>query len=456
MQTNFPRYDPKQSRLLTFRDAVRRFRDATDSPRGYLERCLQVIEAREPEVQAFVVLNIEGARKAADASTARYRAGAPLSRVDGLPIGIKDLYETADMPTQMGSALFKDWRSGRDAAAVHALRQGGAIIVGKTVTTEFGFYNPGPTRNPFDPARTPGGSSSGSAAAVGAAMLPAAIGSQVVGSLIRPAGYCANVGFKPTFGALNRGGGGTGLSQACIGVHAGSIEDSWAVSHHIAAFAGGDPGHPGLFGAPDVPAPAKPARLIRLETAGWPQCDDATRGRFEDALARLSRQGVSVLSRKDDPKIAEFEAAIAEAKQVTDTLCGYELRWPLTIYRDRGPHALSDNIAARLKVWEQLTVEQYRAALARREALRRMHAALKELAPAQLTLSSAGAAPRGLGNTGDPVFAIPGSLLGAPAMSLPLLETEGMPLGLQLLGYPHGDADLHGLARWISTALLAA
>ena len=163
-------------KLLSFHSAIPNFLEGKATPRGYLERCLETIEAREHEVKAFVTLNIDGARAAADASTDRYRKGSPFSLVDGCPIGVKDIIETFDMPTQMNNDLYKGWRSNRDAACVHALREGGAIIVGKTVTTEFSFGRSGPTRTPHDLERTPGGSSSGSAASVGAGMLPVSLG----------------------------------------------------------------------------------------------------------------------------------------------------------------------------------------------------------------------------------------------------------------------------------------
>src|SRR3546814_123250 len=161
-----------------------------------------------------------GAMAAAEASDRRWRDGTPLSPIDGMPVGVKDLYMTRDMPTQMGSPLYAGRSTGEDSACVQALRLAGAVVLGKTVTTELGFSHPGPTTNPFDPARTPGGSSSGSAAAVGAGMVPAAIGSQVVGSVIRPAGFCANTAIKPTLGALHRGER-QGLSHSHLGVHAG-------------------------------------------------------------------------------------------------------------------------------------------------------------------------------------------------------------------------------------------
>src|SRR5438445_13235632 len=169
------------------------------------------------------------------------------------------------MPTQMGSPLFAGWRGERDAAAVYALREAGAVIVGKTVTTEFAATHPRGTRNPHDPRRTPGGSSSGSAAAVATGMVPAALGTQVVGSILRPASFCGCVGFKPTVGAINRGGSHDGLSQSVHGPIAASLPEAWQVAYEIAERAGGDPGFPGLYGPATPPAPLQPRKLAVLE-----------------------------------------------------------------------------------------------------------------------------------------------------------------------------------------------
>jgi Asp-tRNA(Asn)/Glu-tRNA(Gln) amidotransferase A subunit family amidase len=173
-----------------------RFANGADTPRDFLERCLADLTALEPKIGAFVHLNLEGARAAADQSTRRWREGRQSSPIDGMPLGIKDIIETADMPTENGSPLFAGWRSERDGASVAALREAGAVIVGKTVTTEFAATEPRGTRNPNDLRRTPGGSSSGSAAAVAAGMLSAALGTQVIGSTIRPASYCGCIGFN--------------------------------------------------------------------------------------------------------------------------------------------------------------------------------------------------------------------------------------------------------------------
>jgi Asp-tRNA(Asn)/Glu-tRNA(Gln) amidotransferase A subunit family amidase len=239
-------------------DATARFANGADTPRDFLERCLVDLAALEPRIGAFVHLNLERVRVAADESTERWRQARPRSPIDGMPLGIKDIIETADMPTENGSPLFAGWRSERDAASVAALREAGAVIVGKTVTTEFAATEPRGTRNPHDLRRTPGGSSSGSAAAVAAGMLSAALGTQVIGSTIRPASYCGCVGFKASVGALNRGGSYDGLSQSASGVLATTLEDAWQVAYEIAARAGGDPGYPGLFGPPRAPAARKP------------------------------------------------------------------------------------------------------------------------------------------------------------------------------------------------------
>ncbi|HSX80638.1 MAG TPA: amidase, partial [Candidatus Saccharimonadia bacterium] len=263
------------------------FTNGSDSPRAFLERCLEVIAAQEDAVGAFVTLNIAGARAAADASTARWKAGATLSPIDGMPVGIKDIMETADMATEQGSPLFVGWHGKRDCAAVAALREAGVVVLGKTVTTEFAASHPSRTRNPWDPTRTPGGSSSGSAAAVGIGMIPAALGSQVIGSIIRPASFCGCVGFKPSVGGINRGGSFDHFSQSCTGVLGATLADTWTVARAMALRAGGDPGYHGLSGPIELPAARQPRRIALLETAGWPEASAAAKQALAEARQRL-------------------------------------------------------------------------------------------------------------------------------------------------------------------------
>src|SRR3954470_11273092 len=249
--------------MNSFAHAVPDFLSGKSTPRELLERCLERVASREGEVKAFVVLNIEAARVAADAATARYRAGKPLSSVDGCPIGIKDIMDTRDLPTQMGSPAFKGWQPAYDAACVHALREGGAVIVGKTVTTAFACGATNVTRNPHDPERTPGGSSSGSGAAVGGGMLPVALGTQTQGSVLRPAAYCGAFGFKPTHGVLPmQGVHPITLTHDHLGVIGATLDDIWRVASHI-SLTQGSPGPPPLNGAAQTaPAARAPRRLI--------------------------------------------------------------------------------------------------------------------------------------------------------------------------------------------------
>src|ERR1700733_10897725 len=228
-----PMNDATKPRMQPFLSATANFGNGKDSPRDFLERCIATLDAWEPKIGAFVSLNLAAARTAADRSTNRWRAGKPLSPIDGMPIGIKDIIETIDMPTENGSPLFAGFRSERDGASVAALREAGAVIVGKTVTTEFAATEPRGTRNPWDPTRTPGGSSSGSAAAVGAGVITVGLGTQVIGSILRPASYCGCFGFQPTIGAVNRGGSYDGLSQSAHGTLAASLEEAWRVAYEI-------------------------------------------------------------------------------------------------------------------------------------------------------------------------------------------------------------------------------
>jgi Asp-tRNA(Asn)/Glu-tRNA(Gln) amidotransferase A subunit family amidase len=463
MSKNAPhRYDPRTFRALTFHDATPRFRDGSDTPRAYLERAMETIHAREPVVKAFVHLNIEGARAAADASTARWKAGAPLSPIEGMPIAIKDLLETKDMPTEMGCEAFRGNFPKRDNAAVWALRQAGAVVFGKTVTAELGGTHPGPTTNPWDPARTPGGSSSGSAAVIAARMVPAALGTQVGGSVIRPAAYCGTLALKPTQGGLNRGERQT-TSMSTTGVHAGSIEDLWQVSIEIASRAGGDPGKTRLIGPASPPAAVKPERLIVLETEGWAELDSASKSAFEALLENLRRAGVALLRRKDHAWIESLEQSIAKARGICGAITGWENRWYQRNLVDQQGEGVSERAKATLARAEKLSVDDYAAALMERAAAQLRHAAVAPLAEAAITLSCPGPAPLWGGDqpgqpleprpTGDFVFNAPSSMLFAPALTMPLLSVGGLPVGVQLMGQQREDARITALARWMLGAI---
>jgi Asp-tRNA(Asn)/Glu-tRNA(Gln) amidotransferase A subunit family amidase len=435
--------------LLSFSQARLAFRQGRLSPREYLERCLHTIEAREPTVRAFAHLDVPGARRAADAATRRWREGTPASRIDGMPIGIKDIIETADLPTGFGSPAFAGWCGGRDAAAVHALRQAGAVVVGKAVTTEFADVSPGPTTNPLDARRTPGGSSSGSAAMVAAGMVPVALGSQVGGSILRPASYCGVVGFKPSFGALNRGGLGDQFSQNCLGTLSATLEDAWAVCHEIAQRVGGDPGWPPFAGGASPAPPAQPRILAVLETNGWTRADATAREALEGFLESVRRQGVKLWDRRNSRRVARLEAVIEDASGRSLAINDYEKRWPLGEIEGRIGTRLSLGLRAGVARGRRMSGDRYGALLRERDVARDALGALAPDVDACITLAATGAAPLGLRSTGDSVFNVPASYLRCPALSLPLLQVDGMPLGVQILGLPQGERHLSAVARWL-------
>lgn len=432
-----------------FFSAVGDFKSGNDTPRAYLERCLASLAEFEPLVGAFAHLEIDAAKVAADLSSERWRKGRPLSRVDGMPVGIKDIIETIDMPTQCGSPVYKGWRSGRDAASVAALRQAGAVILGKTVTTEFAGTVARGTRNPWDSQRTPGGSSSGSAAAVACGMVPVAIGTQVIGSILRPASFCGVVGVKPSFGAINRGGSHDGLSQSAHGPLAATLEDAWIVAREIVNRVGGDPGYPGLFGPEDPPAPSRPKRLALLETPGWSVAEPPARAAFEAAIETIRATGVEIVDRRNHSGIAAVEAALERARIVSLQIIVWESIWPLNTYRAESPAKVSAFLLEKLGEAEKMTLDDYRSLLTERERIRSEYAKLAGDCTAAITLAAPGPAPVGLASTGDPVFNIPASLLAVPAISIPVLAVDGLPLGVQIMGYLHGDASLFSAAVWI-------
>src|SRR6202050_982203 len=433
--------------------AAQHFASGKETPREFLERSLALLEQWEPRIGAFVCTNVPAARAAADRSTARWRAGKPLSAIDGMPVGIKDIIETVDMPTEMGSPLFAGWRSEKDAACVRALRDAGAVILGKTVTTEFAASEPRGTRNPWNTAHTPGGSSSGSSLSGAVGIVSAALGTQVISSTVRPASYCACVGFKPTVNALNRQGSHDYQSQSCTGILAASLADNWQVAHEIVARVGGDAGTPGLQGPDKAPAAKKPRALAMLETAGWDTA--ATTGAKEslnECVARLKSAGIEIRTRHNDKKVGALEAELPNVSELSHRINGFEGQWFFRTMRDRDADKLGPITRERTEKYNQLTLADYRADLKERSRIRAVYAELATLCDGCVTLAAPGAAPKGLDSTGNPEFGVPSSLLGVPSLSLPLFEDGGIALGLQVIGFFDRDADAFALSAWLIVA----
>ncbi|MDH3240068.1 MAG: amidase [Alphaproteobacteria bacterium] len=453
-------YEPRAVRRLTFHDSVADFRTGADTPVKYLERCLARIAEREPLVKAFVAANLDAAMARAEGATKRYRDGAPLSPVDGLPIAVKDVFETRDLPTGWGSTALAKQPPRQDAAIVHALRKGGGVLVGKTALPELGFGPPAATTNPWDPGRSPGGSSSGSAAAVAAAMVPAAIGSQGRGSLTRPASFCGVTAFKPGHGTVHRGGyGGSQPTNAHVGVLAGCLEDAWIIARALGESAGPHPGHAALKGPMEPPEPAKPRTLVRTEAAGWERTEPAARAAYDDLLTRIESAGVGVMRAGDDPAWAALEGELAAAGKALGTIADYETRWPLTML-------VEADVESGGGAFDPLTVERglerlavpladYEAALAYRRDYRERLAALAQDGVFMITPGATGPAPAGLSSTGSSVYQWASSLAGNPVVSLPLMAADGLPLGLEVQGFVGQDAALMAAGLWLARSFQA-
>jgi Asp-tRNA(Asn)/Glu-tRNA(Gln) amidotransferase A subunit family amidase len=447
---------PYNPHVVSFSHALPRFVSGKDTPRAFLERCIEVISAREPALRAFVTLNLDAARATADASTERYRAKRPLSMVDGCPVGIKDIMDTRDMPTQMGTPAFSGWQPRYDAACVQALRAGGAVIVGKTVTTAFACGATNVTVNPHDAQRTPGGSSSGSAASVGAGMLPVALGTQTQGSTLRPASYCGIVGFKPTHGVLTmQGVHPISLTHDHMGVLGGTLEDAWRIASHI-SLTSGNPGQPFLQRAADkLPRPAKPKRLMRFYSEGWDkEVEPATRAAFETVLKEMERSGIQIVDRNSDPAAAEFEdlmrsGFIERSLDITT----YEMKWPYTQYVAMHGEMIEQRVRDRVVQAQNISPADYTARLAEKAEMQKKVKNLMRGFDGIVTLAASGPAPVGHAHTGSRTFLVYATFLGLPAFSLPLMRVDNQPVGLQLIGAAGKDGALCAHAHWMMRQL---
>jgi Asp-tRNA(Asn)/Glu-tRNA(Gln) amidotransferase A subunit family amidase len=409
-------------------------RPLPESAEATVSACLARIAEREAEIGAWAHLDPERAL-----AEARERDRAALrGPLHGLPVGIKDIMDTGDMPTEYGSPIYRDHRPAADAACVAVLRRAGAVVLGKTVTTEFAAFHPGKTRNPRNPAHTPGGSSSGSAAAVADGMVPVALGTQTMGSVIRPASFCGIVGYKPSFGLINR----TGVkSQAegvdTIGVFARSVDDAAQVA---AVLIGATPED---FATTVARAP----RIALYRGPEWGKAEPAAAAAFEDAAKRLAAAGASVAA-------IEPPAILRDAFAAHVPLVMYELARAFApewiAHRER----LSAMLAQMIEDGWALSFSDYAAALAAMEAGRRWIAGRFAEADLILTLSAPGEAPKGLESTGDSSFNRLWSGLHVPALTLPCgVGPNGLPLGVQLVGAFRGDAQFLAASRWVEEVL---
>ena len=410
---------------------------------------LEKIEAEDPALQAWSFTDRVLVERKALSLTAHRQSGAPLGPLHGLPIGVKDIIDTADMPTQNGTVIDRGRRPRQDATLVRRLKAAGAVVLGKTHTTECAYFSPGPTRNPHNPERTPGGSSSGSAAAVAAGMVPIAIGTQTNGSVIRPAAFCGVVGFKPSYGRIPR----TGLLPLSktldqVGVFGAAIEDVALVAEVLIGPDGVDESVGGATGAGML-------EVVRSEPPVRPQLAFVKGPTWDRAEAYMAEAFAELIAALGDcidevPLPSVFDQGIANQR----TVMAAEMAFGLGEYLDKAPEQVSAQLTALIQEGRSVSAVEYQRAVSARAVFNAGLEQLFERYDAIVTPAAPGEAPIGLEATGDPAFCTLWSYCGTPAISLPLMTgPNDMPLGVQLVGPVGDDARLLRTARWLIQSL---
>jgi Asp-tRNA(Asn)/Glu-tRNA(Gln) amidotransferase A subunit family amidase len=420
---------------LSATEIARRIAAGEITAEGVARACLERIAAREPAIHAFA--NVDPALALRQAR--ELDRGPSRGPLHGVAIGIKDVIDTIGLPTEMGSPIYRGYRPACDAACVALLRAAGAVILGKTVTAEFAGMAPGPTVNPHNFAHTPGGSSSGSGAAVADLMIPAALGTQTGGSVLRPAAYCGVIGYKPTFGAFNRAGlKFAAESLDTIGLMARTIDDLELIT---SVLLGRKAGAAAAIGA----AP----KIGLCRTSLWDTAQPETQHAVEDAAARLAAGGAEL---RDVALPQDFSGLRTAARE---TINNYERSKSMAA--EWASHR--DQISAKLQLCIELGMDMpyadYLAAIALGESCRARLADVFEGLDVLLAPCVKGEAPAGLDSTGDPTFQAIWTILYVPTMSLPTHKgPNGLPVGIQLIGRRHDDQRLFACARWVWDRLL--
>ena len=434
---------------LTATEAIQKIRDGEISSEELVQACLDRIDQVDGEIEAWAHLKPEYALDQARKLDTRRAEGGAMGPLHGVPVGVKDIIDTEDYPTENGTKLHAGRTPADDATLVGRLRQAGAVILGKTVTTELAVFSPGKTRNPHDPTRTPGGSSSGSAAAVASYMAPLAVGTQTNGSVIRPAGYCGVFGFKPTVGLISRHGV---LKQSrpfdTIGVFGRKLEDLALIAETLMGYDDRDAGmrpraRPQLLSVMADEPPVEP-RLAFVRTPVWDQAEETTKDACRELIDHVGER-IDIVdlpplfegAHEDHRQIMEADLALSFAKEYSD-----------------GKDQLSAVLREMIERGQAVLATDYNEAMGR---IADYNAELNEIFDAYdaiLTPSAAGEAPVGLESTGSPAFCTIWTLCGVPALNLPMLQgPNGMPLGVQLISYKGDDARLFRTARWLLNLL---
>ncbi len=424
---------------LSLREAAQRIRDgnltAAELTRAYLARCSRL----EPRVLAWEHLDAERAMEQAEERDAALKAGRSPGPLHGVPLGIKDIIDVAGMPTTMGSPVCAGNVANKSAPLVQTLEAAGAVILGKTVTTEFAYYTPNKTRNPWNPAHTPGGSSMGSAAAVAAGMACGALGTQTNGSVIRPAAFCGVTGFKPSLGAISvEGMLAFAPTFDTVGVFTRGVDDAaWLAA---ALFA------PGRALTPVPTALSGPPRIAAVRSPVWDATEPAQRQAFEGNVTALRRLGASV----SEVELPGLFAQGHEAHRCIMACEGATNLGPMQRgHRDR----ISARLNALLDEGAAMATGRYREALDIRRRLREEFPAFMRGFDAMITPPAPGEAPATLAETGSPAFCTLWTLLGVPSITIPVGSgPRGLPVGLQIVGGFGGDDELLAVASWCERA----
>jgi Asp-tRNA(Asn)/Glu-tRNA(Gln) amidotransferase A subunit family amidase len=442
----------EQPAQLTASEAAQRINRGVLSSEELVQSCLERIRALEPTVQAWQFLDEEHVLAQARAADERKRSGEPVGALNGIPVGIKDIIDTADMPTENGTVLHKGRTPRFDAAVVASLRAAGAVIMGKTVTTECAYFTPGKTRNPHNSEHTPGGSSSGSAAAVGAHMVPLALGSQTAGSVIRPASFCGVYAMKPTHGLIPR----TGVLQLSrsldhVGLFARGIEDLALLGEQLVGYDQRDPDTRPRARIPfqriSAEEPPIPPLLAFVKTPHWERVDADAKEAYGELVESLGDRVEEVELFPSAREAWDWQRTIMEAEMAANL----EPLWLA------GKDQLSDRLRGLIERGRETKAIDYQRALrSLAPVVESFDELFMERYDAILTPPALGTAPKGLGATGDPVFCVLWTLLGMPAVTLPLMQgANGLPLGVQLVGRRNFDARLLRTARWLERKVAA-
>lgn len=427
---------PEQIMAASLWDLAKAIRHKTVSSVQIMQTYADRIQAREPDIGAWEVLDLEQAMAWAE----QCDNTAPRGVLHGIPIGVKDTIDTLGLPTGRGSSIYRGHFVPWDAACVTQLKRAGAIIPGKTVSTEFAYFSPGKTANPVNIAHTPGGSSSGSAAAVADGMLPAALGSQTAGSLIRPASYCGIVGYKPSFGEFSLAGvKPLAHSLDTLGVLVKTVADAALLRQVLL-------GHQGL---PELIPLQRPIRIALCREPAWMEADASTRAGLAATAERLALAHAQV----QELILPESCNTLLDAQRC---VMAYEAAHNLAFEYETQAEQLSTQLIELIEQGRAIRQEAYLDALKQAQGARQDLRPVFEQWDLLLTPAATGAAPLGLSATGDPVFSRMWTLLGLPCISLPVLQApNGLPVGVQLVGALGHDPQFLRNAAWVEAALSA-